>query len=96
MCPVAKITDIMGDACTVLIVRDLLTGPKRFGEISESLDAVSTRTIAVKLKSLEKSGFIFREVFSERPPRVQYSLTKKGAGLATVIASMRSYAEKYL
>lgn len=95
-CPLAKTANIMGDTFTLLIVRDLLSKPKRFGEIEKSLNGVSSRTITKKLQWLSDKGLIKRHSYSERPPRVEYSLTKNGKALHKIIDSMRNYGEKYL
>ncbi len=95
-CPLAKTANIIGDTFTLLIIRDLLEKPKRFKEIEDSLLGVSTRTITNKLSYLEKAGLIKRIEYSERPPRVEYSLTKNGKALSKVINSMRSYGKTYL
>jgi DNA-binding HxlR family transcriptional regulator len=95
-CPLAKTANIMGDTITLLIIRDLLSKPKRFGDLETSLSGVSSRTITIKLKFLESKGLIKRSAFSEKPPRVEYSLTKNGKALNKIIESMRTYGVKYL
>ncbi len=95
-CPLAKTANIIGDTFTLLIVRDLLVKPKRFSEIEKSLVGVSSRTITNKLIFLEKQDIITRHKFSEKPPRVEYTLTKKGVALGKIIDTMRSYGNKYL
>lgn len=94
-CPVAKVADLVGDSCTLLIIRDLLSGPQRFGDLSASLHGISTRTLANKLRVLETSGIVERQEFKEKPPRVTYTLTKKGMGLHGVLDAMLEYGEKY-
>ncbi len=88
-CPVARVADLVGDTQSILIIRDLLSGPKRFGELMDSLK-MSTRTLTLKLKSLEKGGFV------RRSPTLAYALTPKGKGLKSVVDSLRRYGEKYL
>jgi DNA-binding HxlR family transcriptional regulator len=95
-CPLAKTANIIGDTFSLLIIRDLLTKPKRFGEITESLKGVSSRTITKKLAFLEGAGLVSRTEFTEKPPRVEYALTKNGKALHEIIESMRNYGEKYL
>ena len=95
-CPVAKVADRFGDSYTLLIVRDLMEGPKRYGQLEESLSGISSRTLCKKLKALEDEGLITRNEYRERPPRVDYELTKKGAALQGVVDAMRSYGKKYL
>lgn len=92
----AKTANIIGDTFTLLIIRDLLNGSKRFGEIETSLAGVSSRTVTNKLKFLEEKGLVKRVEFSEKPPRVEYSLTPNGRSLSTIIDSMRNYGTKFL
>lgn len=95
-CPLAKTANIIGDTFTLLIIRDLLIKAKRFSEIEKSLVGVSSRTITKKLLFLEKEDLITRQKFNEKPPRVEYTLTKKGVALGKIIDTMRSYGVKYL
>jgi DNA-binding HxlR family transcriptional regulator len=95
-CPLAKTANIMGDTFTLLIIRDLLLKPKRFGELEKSLAGVSSRTVTKKLQFLEEKKLVQRKEFSEKPPRVEYSLTKEGKALHKIIESMRNYGSKYL
>ncbi len=95
-CPLAKTANIIGDTFTLLIIRDLLEKPRRFGEIEESLSGVSSRTITKKLKFLEEKKIIKRMQFTEKPPRVEYSLTKDGKELSKIVDSMRSYGKRFL
>ena len=94
-CPVARVADILGDSCSLLIVRDLLSTPQRFSQLETSLRGISTRTLTNKLKQLEHEGMIKRNEYA-KPQRVEYALTKKGEALHTVIDAMRSYGKKYL
>lgn len=95
-CPVAKVANLMGDSITLLIIRDLLSGPKRFGGLVASLAGVSSRTLTKKLRELEVSGIVEREEFNEKPPRVEYFLTPKGRGLKRIETAMRDYSKRYL
>ncbi|HUO49998.1 MAG TPA: helix-turn-helix domain-containing protein [Candidatus Paceibacterota bacterium] len=94
-CPISKVVELLGDSCSILILRDLFEGPKRFGQLQTSLD-VSTRTLTIKLKKLEQEGLVVRTEYHEHPPRVEYSLTKKGAAFQEVEDAMRAYGKKYL
>ena len=95
-CPVARVAELLGDPCTLLIVRDLLTGSKRFKDFEQSLSPMSSRTITNKLKLLEVKNIIIRTAYKEKPPRVEYALTKEGRQLHTLIKDMRTYGEKFL
>ena len=80
-CPIAQTADLIGDSTILLIVRDLAKGPKRFTDLSLSLPSVSSRTLTVKLKVLEEQDVVLKNKFAEFPPRIEYTLTKKGKGL---------------
>lgn len=95
-CPVALVAELLGDPCTLLIVRDLLTGSKRFKDFEASLSPISSRTISNKLKKLEEKNILTRTQFKEKPPRVEYSLAKEGEALGSLIREMRKYGEKFL
>lgn len=86
----------MGDSCSLLIVRDLISNPRRFGELQDSLHGISSRTLTKKLQLLEENGLIARKEFRGKPPVVRYSITAKGKGLTGVIEAMRSYGIAHL
>ncbi|GEM_PF-1270918 len=93
-CPIAKIASLLGDEVVLLVIRDLLTGKKRFCELERSLIGVSTRTLTIKLNLLVEHAFVSKERFAERPPRVEYSLTKKGHTLKTIIDDLRKLGKE--
>lgn len=96
-CPIAKTADLVGDSYTLLIIRDLLGGSKRFSDFEKSLYGISSRTLTLKLKILIEKGIIERhEELNAKPPKVEYSLTKKGKGLEILINQMTTYGDKYL
>ncbi len=95
-CPVAKTADLLGDSFSILIVRDLLVKPGRFGELEASLSGISSRTLSNKLKMLEEEGLIKRKEYKTHPPKVEYSLTRKGEAFHGVVDAMRAYGKKYL
>ena len=78
-----------------MILRDLLTGTKRFGELKKSLSGVSQKVLTANLRSLEEKGIIEREVSPEVPPRVEYRLTDLGKTLDPIIKSMHDWGEFY-
>jgi DNA-binding HxlR family transcriptional regulator len=93
-CPVEKAIKIIGGKWTILILRDLFTGIKRFGELRKSLIGVSPKTLSGRLRYLEKEGIVARKIYPEVPPRVEYALTKRGKSLGVIIESMRRWGEK--
>jgi DNA-binding HxlR family transcriptional regulator len=96
ICPVARTARIISGKWTLLVIRDLTSGVKRFNQLERSLQGISPKTLSERLRSLEEEGIIFRQTFAEVPPRVEYSLTEKGHDLVDVIESMRSYGQQWL
>lgn len=88
--------EIIGKRWTGLIIRVLLTGPKRFKELVQVIPNVSGKVLTERLKELESSGIISREVYPEMPVRVEYFLTEKGMGLLPVLDELQSWAEKWV
>ncbi len=93
-CPVEKTLKIIGKKWAALIIRDLLVGTRRFGELLTSLEGISPRTLSARLDELEQDGIIKKKVFDEMPPHVEYSLTKHGRNLHTIIDSMRRWGKQ--
>jgi len=96
VCPVACTAKIISGKWTLLIIRDLTSGIKRFNQLERSLQGISPKTLSERLRSLEEAGIIKRQTFAEVPPRVEYSLSEKGHDLVDVIDSMRSYGTRWL
>lgn len=74
-CPVETTLTLISDKWKVLILRDLLTGTKRFGELRKSIGTVSQKVLTSQLRQMEESGLLTRKVYAEVPPRVEYTLT---------------------
>ena len=94
-CPVETTLTLIGDKWKVLILRDLMPGMKRFGELRKSVGDVSQKALAAQLRDMEKSGLVHREVYAEVPPRVEYSLTPLGRSLKPILDSMWAWGEGY-
>lgn len=94
--PVGRAMRLIGDMWTLMIVYNLLSGPKRFGELLETLGSVSPKTVSQRLKMLEESKFVERQAFAEIPPRVVYRLTEKGQALVDIMEAIRQFGERYL
>ncbi len=94
-CPVETTLTLIGDKWKVLILRDLMDGTKRFGELRKSVGNVSQKVLTTKLRAMEESGLVHREVYAEVPPRVEYSLTQLGESLGPILKSMREWGEDY-
>lgn len=94
-CPVETTLTLIGDKWKILILRDLLLGTKRFGELKKSIGSVSQKVLTAQLRDMEKSGLLIRTVYAEVPPRVEYSLTDLGESLKPILDAMRNWGENY-
>ena len=94
-CPVETTLTLIGDKWKVLILRDLMPGTKRFGELKKSIGTVSQKVLTAQLRDMEANGLVHREVYAEVPPRVEYSLTELGQSLKPILDSMWSWGEDY-
>lgn len=94
-CPVETTLTLIGDKWKVLILRDLMAGTKRFGELRRSVGGVSQKVLTAQLRAMEESGLVHREVYAEVPPRVEYSLTELGRSLKPILDSMWAWGEEY-
>ena len=94
-CPVETTLSLLSDKWKVLILRDLIDGTKRFGELKKSIGSVSQKVLTANLRSMEEDGLVSRKVFPEVPPRVEYTLTETGYSLKPVLNSMQVWGEKY-
>ena len=94
-CPVETTLSLIGDKWKVIILRDLMPGTKRFGELKKSVGNVSQKILTAQLRAMEESGLVHREVYAEVPPRVEYSLTELGKSLKPILDSMWAWGEEY-
>ncbi len=93
-CPVATVWELIGNKWKVFIIRDLLAGTKRFGALKKATGA-SQKSLAANLREMEDDGIVERKVFSEVPPRVEYTLTDIGYSLGSVIEPMAQWGSAY-
>ena len=94
-CPVETTLMLIGDKWKVLILRDLMPGTKRFGELKKSIGSVSQKVLTAQLRDMEQNGLVHREVYAEVPPRVEYSLTALGRSLKPILDVMGAWGEEY-
>lgn len=94
-CPVETTLILIGDKWKVLILRDLMPGTKRFGELRKSIGTVSQKVLTSQLRDMEAKGLVNRHVYAEVPPRVEYSLTELGRSLKPVLDAMQSWGQEY-
>lgn len=94
-CPVETTLTLISDRWKVLIIRDLLEGTKRFGELKRSVGNISQKVLTANLRSMEESGLLTRKVYAEVPPRVEYTLTETGYSLKPVLDAMTVWGTAY-
>ncbi|WP_394926553.1 winged helix-turn-helix transcriptional regulator [uncultured Robinsoniella sp.] len=94
-CPVETTLSLIGNRWKVLIIRDLLSGKKRFGELKNAIGNISQKVLTSNLKDMKEAGLITRTVYPEVPPRVEYELTETGLSLNTVLESMVDWGTEY-
>lgn len=94
-CPVETTLSLIGDKWKVLILRDLMPGTKRFGELKRSIGSVTQKVLTAQLRAMEESGLVTRKVYAEVPPRVEYTLTEAGYSLKPILDAMWNWGEAY-
>lgn len=94
-CPVEMTLQLIGDKWKVLIIRDLLTGTKRFNELMRSVTGITQKVLTSHLRSMEAAGLVNRKVYPVIPPKVEYSLTETGYSLKPILDSMDSWGTEY-
>lgn len=94
-CPVETTLSLISNKWKILIIRDLLKGKMRFGELKNSLHGITQKVLTQNLRQMESSGLIQRTVYPEIPPRVEYSLTEMGSSLKVVLDAMYDWGINY-
>lgn len=94
-CPVQTCLNFISDKWKILIIRDLLTGTKRFSELKKSLAPVTQKMLTQQLRQMENDGIIHREVYLVVPPKVEYSLTELERSLEPVIEVMKKWGQEF-
>ena len=94
-CPVETTLMLIGDKWKVLILRDLMHGTMRFGELKKSIGTVSQKVLTAQLRDMEEKGLLTRKVYAEVPPRVEYTLTETGYSLKPVLDAMWAWGADY-
>ncbi|MBM4441783.1 MAG: helix-turn-helix transcriptional regulator [Candidatus Rokubacteria bacterium] len=95
-CPVAKSLELVGERWTLLIVRDLLGGARRYQDLQASLPGIAPTLLSERLKAMEEHGLVTREFYSDHPPRAQYVLTPRGRELGVVIGALATWGARHL
>lgn len=95
-CPVAKSLEVVGDRWTLLLVRDLLRGPRRFQDLLNTLAGIPPNILSDRLKLMEEHALVKRRFYSEHPPRAEYGLTDKGRELGVVVGALAAWGSRHL
>ena len=95
-CPISTALDIVGDKWTLLIVRDLMLGKRRFSEFAESMEAIPTNLLSERLQRLLTEGLVERRQYSAHLKRYEYSLTDKGEELLPTLTELADWSHKHL
>lgn len=94
-CPVEVTLSMIGEKWKVLIIRELLNGTKRFGQLKKTVGNISQKVLTTNLRQMEEDGLILRKVYAEIPPRVEYTLSDVGYSLAPVLNAMAGWGTDY-
>jgi DNA-binding HxlR family transcriptional regulator len=95
-CEVETTLKVIGGRWKVLIIRELMTGIKRFGELQRALSGITQKMLTQQLREMEEDGIIHRQVYAEIPPKVEYSLTPLGESLKPILDAMHEWGMKHL
>lgn len=94
-CPVETTLMLISDRWKILILRDLMNGTMRFGELKKSVGSISQKVLTANLRDMEERGLLNRKVYAEVPPKVEYTLTELGYSLKPVIDAMYRWGDSY-
>lgn len=94
-CPIATTLDLVGDRWTLVILRDMVNGKKRYSEFLDSPEHITTNVLADRLALMEAAGLAKRRPYQERPKRFEYELTQKGRDLLPVLQAICRWANKH-
>lgn len=94
-CPVETTLELIGDKWKVLILRELIGGTMRFGELKSAIGKVSQKVLTAQLRDMEEKGLVTRKVYAQVPPKVEYTLTDTGYSLRPVLAALQEWGENY-
>ena len=94
-CPVETTLKLLSNKRKILIIRDLLNGTRRFGELKKSLGSITQKVLTTNLRDMEETGLVIRKVYNQIPPKVEYTLTDIGYSLGNVLDSMADWGSGY-
>ena len=94
-CPITNVLDTLGDKWTLLVIRDLVLGKRRYQEFTSSPEKIASNILADRLKKLETSGLVTRHAYQRNPVRYEYLLTEKGEGLKPILEAIIVWGKKH-
>ncbi|MDE6139259.1 MAG: helix-turn-helix transcriptional regulator [Candidatus Gastranaerophilales bacterium] len=94
-CPIETTLKMLGCKWKVLIIRELLTGTKRFGELKKAVSGITQKVLTSKLREMEELGLLERKIYPQIPPKVEYTLTDIGYSLRPVLESLKDWGKDY-
>lgn len=94
-CPIEITLQLIGNKWKVIILRDLIDGTRRFGDLKKSIGSISQKVLTANLRDMEQQGLLTRKVYAEVPPKVEYTLSKTGESLKPVLDAMQLWGESY-
>lgn len=95
LCPLSKALEIIGDKWSLLVIRDMCLGSKRYGDFQNAAEGIPTNILASRLRQLEQHGILEKQAYQSKPLRYEYLLTEKGADLLPVLQAMARWMQKY-
>lgn len=95
-CPIVRALDIVGDRWSLVVLRSLLPGWRRYADLLKDPEGISTNILADRLSQLLETGMIERRLYQERPQRYEYALTRKGADFLPVLQALAAWSGKYI
>jgi DNA-binding HxlR family transcriptional regulator len=95
-CPVEVTLSLLEGKWKLLIIRELLSGTKRFSQLQRAIPGITQKMLTKQLRELERDGLIHRKVYPQVPPKVEYSLTELGRSLEEILNIMHAWGERYL
>lgn len=94
-CPITNVLDTLGDKWTLLVIRDLVLGKRRYQELLSSPERIASNILADRLKKLEAAGLVIRQAYQQKPARYEYLLTEKGEGLRPVLGAIVAWGQEH-
>ncbi|WP_210396579.1 winged helix-turn-helix transcriptional regulator [Motiliproteus sediminis] len=95
-CPIANVLDLIGDRWSLVILRDLFLGKRRYGDFTRSPEKIPTNLLAERLKRLQREGLIDKVAYQQQPPRYEYHLTAKGRDTRPILEAMARWGNRYI